>query len=111
MKKTINVDEFCDSFQGSYKDSFSYEGLRALYYYLEDLEQSNDIEIELDTVAIVCDFTEYESVIEAAEQYFTYANLPEGTYKENEDNARKYLDENTTIIEIEDTGRVIIQNF
>jgi len=35
MKQTINFSQFCDAFGESYKNSFSYEGKRALFDYLE----------------------------------------------------------------------------
>ena len=38
MKRTITESEFIDAFNGSYADSFSYEGKKALYEYLTELE-------------------------------------------------------------------------
>ena len=55
MKQTINVYDFRDAFvRMDRKDQFSYEGLGALYEYLEEC----DPDMELDVIAICCDFTQ-----------------------------------------------------
>jgi len=40
------------------KTNFSYEGLEILFEYLEELEEGTDQEIELDVIALCCDFSE-----------------------------------------------------
>ena len=71
MKQTINVFQFRDAFLQSdtYKNNFSYEGLAVLFDYLEELEDSTGEEMELDVVAICCDFQEMENVQEFNELY------------------------------------------
>jgi len=69
MIKTINFSEFCNSFSDTYKDNFTYQGKRALFDYLEQLEEDTGTPIELDTVALCCEYSEYESAWEAMEQY------------------------------------------
>lgn len=70
MKKTIGVYEFIDEFRDSqYKNNFSYEGLKALYEYFEEYEEVEGIEIELDIVAIACDWTEYDN-FEGIKEYY-----------------------------------------
>ena len=68
MKQTINFYDFQKAFQELRPNSFSYEGLRALFEYLEELEDSTGEGIELDVIALCCDFIEYES----AEEYHNY---------------------------------------
>ena len=70
MKQTINEYQFRDAFLQSdtYKNNFSYDGLTALFDYLEEVE-SCTAEMELDVVAICCEFQEMESVEEFNEQY------------------------------------------
>lgn len=111
MIKTVTFSEFCDSFGDSYKHNFTYEGKRALYDYLEELETQTNEPIELDIVALCCDYTEYESEIEAAENYFTYESAAEGTLEENEKLAHIFLEDNTTVIPVGKDGKVIIANF
>ena len=58
MKRTINEHDFIDDFQGTYKNQLSYEGNIALYEYLTQLEEDTGFEMELDAIAICCDFEE-----------------------------------------------------
>jgi|TARA_B100000073_G_scaffold319365_1_gene298213 hypothetical protein len=63
MKITINFNDFERAFQRYNRDNhFSYEGLQALFDYLEDLESDMDKEIELDVIGLCCEYTEYESL-------------------------------------------------
>lgn len=111
IKQTINFSQFCDAFWDTYKNNFTYEGKRALFDYLEEISEDTGEDIELDIVALCVEYTEYDSEIEAASEYFTYESKPEGTQEENEKLAHDYLQEHTTVIPVGDTGRVIIQNF
>lgn len=55
----INESLFIDRFeQAGRKEQFSYAGLRALFEYLESLEDDTGQPIELDVIALCCDFTE-----------------------------------------------------
>lgn len=45
-------------------NSFSLDGLKALFEYLEDLSDDIGEPIELDPIAIRCEYSEYESVKE-----------------------------------------------
>tara|TARA_R110000822_G_scaffold34579_16_gene98161 strand:- start:69 stop:428 length:360 start_codon:yes stop_codon:yes gene_type:complete len=60
MKQTINQTQFINAFTTKYssKDNFSYEGLVLLFDWLEDYEADTGEEVELDVVAICCDFSE-----------------------------------------------------
>lgn len=70
MKKTVSFSDFQSEFNDSqYKGNFTYEGLKALFDYLEELEQDTGEEIELDIVAIACDYEEYSSFEEFKENY------------------------------------------
>ena len=69
MKQTINFYDFQKAFQELRPNSFTYEGLRALFEYLEDLEDSTGEEIEFDVIVLCCDFIEYESEEEYHKDY------------------------------------------
>ena len=71
MKETLNEHKFIDAFKSwdTYKDNFSYEGLKALWQYYTDYEQDTGEELEIDVVATCCEFTEYESLEEAQKDY------------------------------------------
>jgi hypothetical protein len=71
IKETVNESHFIDAFKQSdtYKNNFSYHGLKALYEYLEQLSEDIGEDIELDVVAICCDYREYDSALECARDY------------------------------------------
>jgi hypothetical protein len=59
MKTTINLHQFRDAFyRMNRKTNFSYGGLEILFEYLEELEEGTGQEIELDVIALCCDFSE-----------------------------------------------------
>ena len=84
---------------------WSWDGAKALIEYLENLEDSLDKPIKFDKVAFQCEYSEYESVLEAAEHYGFDADEED----EIEAAALKYLEDRTTVIQFE--GGVIIQEF
>lgn len=95
MKKTINNSEFHDSFNKIRPENFSYEGLNALFEYLEQYEQDCGVEIELDVIAICCEYSEdsIENVLKA----YDLESLDE-------------LKDNTTVIEV-DEDTIIYQQY
>lgn len=59
MKQTVTLSAFRDAFRTAGRaDNFSYSGLEALYDYLTEMEESTGEEIELDPIAICCEFNE-----------------------------------------------------
>ena len=69
MKQTINEYQFRDAFMSIRPDNFSYEGAKALYEYLESYEDDTGEEIELDVIALCCEYTEYEDMQEFNNDY------------------------------------------
>ena len=67
MKQTVNSSDFVDAFRTHNRmDQFSYEGLKALFEYLEQYEEDTGEETELDVIAICYDFSEHSTALEAA---------------------------------------------
>ena len=98
MKQSINFCQFTDQFKWLRPDNFSYNGLRALFDYLEEFEDSTGEELELDVIGLCCDFSEYRDEKEAVEAYGEeYSTIDD-------------LRENTTVIDIKGGG-YIIQDF
>ena len=56
MKQTITKPDFFYAFRGT--DQFSYEGLGVLFDYLESYEEDTGEEVELDVIALRCEFNE-----------------------------------------------------
>ena len=59
MKRTINVYDFRNAFyKMGRKEQFSYDGLEILFNYIEEVEQDTGEEMELDVIALCCDYAE-----------------------------------------------------
>jgi hypothetical protein len=100
MINTINKYEFSDAFQKMGRgDQFSYEGLIALFDYLEILEDDIGEPIELDVISLCCEYSEYENLKEFQDDYGDEYETLESIYNR------------TALIQVEDTERFIIQNF
>lgn len=69
MKMTLSFSQFYQSWPESRKDQFSYDALKSIFDYIEELEESTGEETEFDPIAICCDWTEYDSALEAAQAY------------------------------------------
>ena len=69
MKTTVSLYDFREAFRSMGRaEQFSYEGLEVLFDYLEQYEADTGEELELDVVALCCDY--YEDTTEAiAENY------------------------------------------
>ena len=66
--QTVNEWEFIRAFQHMGRgDQFSREGLRALFEQLHLDDTGEDV--ELDVIALCCEWTEYDSIEDAAESY------------------------------------------
>ena len=102
MKKTINQYDFTEAFRIAGRDKqFSYDGLITLFDYLEQYEEGTGEEIELDVIALCCEWCEYASCIEAAKDL--------GETFEDDTEAFEWLLDQTTVICFD--GGVIIANF
>jgi hypothetical protein len=109
MKATLSTSQAVDLLKADSNARWSRSGAYALVEYLEELESDTGTEIEFDVVAIRCDFSEYSSALEAAQEYgfVTEENNTEEEALESE--ALEWLIDRTQVIEFE--GGVIIQNF
>lgn len=86
MKQNVNLYNFQDAFEKSGRGGqFSYEALQALFNYLEQLEEDMGEEIELDVIALCCEYMEIEDDEEQYKEYvgenperaeFVIAQLP-----------------------------------
>ena len=115
MKQTINQYAFAEAFRIAGRgEQFSYNGLIALFDYLEQYEEETGEELELDVIALCCEWCEYASCIEAARQYDwtpdnEYDETNEDDLEAMEEEARQWLEYDTIVIGFD--GGVIIANF
>ena len=99
MKQTITQSQFIDAFRDyGREDNFSYAGLMALHEWLEQYEKDTGIEIELDVIALCCEFVEYENMAEFVSDY----GYTKGSYIDGDD-----ISDLTTIIPIDETAFIM----
>lgn len=109
MKQTITRSAFIDAFKAyNREDNFSYAGLCALFDWLEELGEETGQEVELDVVALCCEFSEYGSALEACENY-DFEPDEDDQEDDQEDEALDWLRQRTAIITF--PGGIIIQDF
>ena len=101
MKQTIdNASQFRDAFRAMDRHGyFSYEGMELLFDHLEEC----DPEMELDVIAICCDYSE-DSPEDIVESYGIEYDTDEPAASEA---ATAYLEANTTIIGTTSTGAIV----
>ncbi len=111
MKQNIGFNQFCDAFSDTYKNNFTYNGKRALFDYLEEMEADTGTEIELDPIALCCEYSEYDSAWEAMQQYRTKEDMPSDMLDDTEQEAHalEWLRDQTQVIEVEGGGVIILQ--
>lgn len=95
MFTRVNLSDFRDAFRSSgRKDQFSYDGLRVIFDYMEELEDSFGEPVELDVIAVCCDYAEMtpEEVIGA------YSIPYDAAEDDLWETVRDYLEEHTSIV-------------
>jgi predicted ArsR family transcriptional regulator len=108
MKTTVSVYDFRDAFQKCRPDNFTYEGLGVLFDYLEEYEESSGEELELDVIAICCDFSE-DTTEAIAENYSIDLSECEDEDEKTEA-VREYLEDEGALIG-EVAGGFVYRNF
>ena len=98
MIKTINEYDFIDAFKKMGRtDNFSNSGLIALYEYLEMLGDDLGQPIELDVIALCCEYAEYDNLEEFQADYSEdYQTIGD-------------IESDTTVIMIDDDSFIIQQ--
>ena len=97
MYQQIDEYDFVKAFEEIRPNNFSRAGLFALYDYFEQLEEDIGNPIELDVIAICCEYSEYESLEEFQEDYGDdYQSIDE-------------IEQVTTVIPVDDDGFIILQ--
>jgi len=104
MIKTLSTYDVVNEIEDIRPDNFTRAGLFALVEYLEEYEESTGETIELDVIAICCDYREYKSAIECANDYNGFS-----TPFNNEKEALAWLHDKTIVINFD--GGVIVQVF
>lgn len=96
MKQTINFSAFVDAFHAFKRyDQFGYKALEILFRYLEELEQDTGEELELDVIALCCDYS-VDSWEDIASQYSIDLSDCEDD-EERMETVIEYLNDNTGV--------------
>lgn len=94
--QTVDLYEFREAFRRmNRQDQFSYEGLEVLFDYLENLSDDIGEPIELDVVALCCEY--YESSIDELIEDYDIDVSDAADEFEKEDIVRDYLTDNTIV--------------
>ena len=102
---TIGFCQFCDAFRDNYRNAnFSYQGKRALFDYLEQYSEDSGQPVELDVIALCCEY--YENDIETIISEYKididtddFQDLDEDDQeKAKTEQVRDYLNDNTIIL-------------
>jgi len=114
MHRTLTTWEAVEILRADQYANWSAAGAEALVEHLEELEEESGERIEIDRVALRCEFSEYTSAVEAASDLSDWEYRPDedgADYDEDdaEEHARAYLQDRTTVIVFD--GGVIVQAF
>lgn len=97
MKQSVNFHGFVQAFKEAGRmGNFSYDGLEMLFEYFEAYEEDCGIEIELDVIAICCDFNE-DNFLDVAANY----DIDLSWCDDDEDIRQaviEYLEDNTIVV-------------
>jgi hypothetical protein len=96
MKITLSTHQIAGELMRDENAKWSRSGAYALAEWLEEIEEDCGIELELDTVALRCEYAEYESVAEAAGAYGWEPDEYE-FYEQHNAAAQQFLEANTDI--------------
>lgn len=96
MKTTVTREDFLKAFKDMDRESnFSHKGLNALYDHFEAFEEDTGESVDLDVIAICCDYT--ETTIEDALESYNLSSMDA-------------LEDSTTVV-YKDDENVLFQNF
>jgi predicted Zn-dependent peptidase len=124
MKKTLTTYDIAHELMQDDNANWTRAGAFALAEYLEQYEEDCGEEIELDVVAIRCDYSEYYSLEDFASEYFSdnkqaadalglELTITEDEFEEEEEEIqeaiRNYIQDNGQLIEFD--GGIIVSSF
>ena len=110
MIQAVNFSDFCAAFHAHDRDDqFSYVGKRALFDYLEELGEHGGEQIELDVIALCCDYIEMP-VDDIVDDY----SITLDDDSDDDDKLEQvldYLNDKTAVIGETNPGVILFANF
>ena len=106
MKQTVNFSAFVDAFHAYNRyDQFGYDALQVLFEYLEQYEEDCGQELELDVIALCCEYS-VDSVEDIAEQYGVDLTECEDD-QDKLDTVTDWLSDNTSVCGHTPSGQIV----
>lgn len=97
MQTSVNFSDFCDAFRDMDRnDNFSYAGKRALFNYLEQYEEDTGCAVELDVIALCCEY--YEQDLDGIINDYSIDVTDAEDDDEKADIVEEYLQNNTCLV-------------
>jgi hypothetical protein len=117
MKATLSTMQAADMLRRDENANWSNRGARALVEYLEQIEEDTGTDMEMDIVAIRCDYSEYASLVDWAVEYFgtkedaafEILGRNSADIEDDEDAIRDYINNRGALIEF--PGGIIVSSF
>jgi hypothetical protein len=124
MKKTLTTYDIANELLQDTNAAWTRAGAFALAEYLEEYEEGTGEEMEMDVVAIRCDFSEYSSLEDWAVDYFSDSKQASdamgleldmdgetwiGDEEEIQDAIRSFIQDNGQLVEFD--GGIIVSSF
>jgi hypothetical protein len=118
MKITLSTNEIADYLKRDENAGWSWAGAKALAEHLEQFEQDSGEEVELDVVAIRCDYSEHGGLQDWSEGYFGgkdsaceefNCTAKEFDAGDADDKIREHIQDNGQLIEF--SGGIIVSSF
>ena len=98
MKQSVTFSAFVDAFHAYDRyDAFGYQALRVIFDYLESYEEDLGEEVELDVIAICCDYST-EHYKDIADNYSIDLSNADGDEDSEKQIVLDYLNDNTMVL-------------
>lgn len=110
MKQTIGQSQFIDAFRsmGRY-EQFGYAALCELFEYFESVEDDTGEEIELDVIAICCEYSASDPADIAADYGIDVSECSDDD--EIRETVAEYLQDRTAVVSDDCEGQIIYMQF
>jgi len=110
MKTTVSKYDFERAFNDcGRQNQFSYDALGLLFDWFEEYEDSCETEVELDPIAICCEFSE-EPVSDIADNYSIDISDCEND-AEIQEVVENHLNDHTSVVGTTDSGDIVYMSF
>lgn len=110
--KTFDENDFINEFKAYNRmDNFSYKGLRVMFDALNELAQDCEMSIEMDVIALCCDYNEL-SIDDVINEYDI--DLSDESFDDKTELVIDYLQDNTMVLgnyDINGADYVLFQSF